>query len=74
MPIGPLLIQRTFANGRFSISFQTVPNSRDTLEFKKALAETTWQPLTSVVGDGALKVLSDLAAVDLGRFYRMRIE
>ncbi|MBI4657808.1 MAG: immunoglobulin domain-containing protein, partial [Verrucomicrobia bacterium] len=58
----------------FQVSVATSSGKTYVLECKDSLAEPIWKPLTSVLGNGAVRVLTDPSATTSQRFYRVRIE
>ncbi len=59
--------------GNFRLSIPTVQGKRYILEFADSLPATNWIFLSTIVGDGTLKVLSD-SATNHQRYYRVRME
>lgn len=59
--------------GEFRFAFDSQPGATHVVQFKASLAETTWQTLTTVNGDGTVKTVRDSAGV-APRFYRVSTE
>jgi hypothetical protein len=59
--------------GVFQVSFPTISTPNYLLEFTDALDEP-WTELTSVIGDGDWKTLTDNRPEAQHRFYRLRVE
>jgi hypothetical protein len=75
MEPGPLqLTQITLAYGTFSVALPTTTGKTYTFEYTDNLPGTIWTPLTSVIGDGMMVILSDPNPSPTKRFYRVRIE
>jgi hypothetical protein len=66
-----MTIQKSGAN--VSISFPTSNGSSYGLKYKTALGDAAWQPLSTVIGDGTTKTVTDPASA-LQRFYRIEIQ
>jgi hypothetical protein len=56
----------------FSFLIQTLSRKHYALDFKNSLTATSWSPITTNAGNGALELLTDRAATAGQRFYRMR--
>ena len=67
----PWLFNPVRSGAGFSFSVLTWAGSTDVLEYATSLANPQWQPLSSVLGDGAVKTLIDTSAVNSPRFYRV---
>jgi hypothetical protein len=75
MDPGPVrLTEVTLTSGTFSVAIPTTTGKRYTFEYTDSLPGTIWTPLSSVIGNGMLLVLSDPAPSPTKRFYRVRIE
>ena len=59
--------------GVVAISFPTARGKTYALEFSNSLAPANWQPLGSVIGDGAEQTVLDPGAPAGQRFYRLRV-
>jgi len=70
----PLLLNPVLSNNVFRVSFASVTGKSYILEFKNALADSTWTGLPAVAGDGAVKTLLDPSATAPGRLYRVRVQ
>jgi O-glycosyl hydrolase len=66
--------QPHYAVGVFQLSVSTQTGRSYTLEFTDALAPANWKALPPVVGDGTVSVLTDWAATNQQRFYRVRVD
>jgi len=62
------------ATSTFTFSFATQSGSSYVIEYKDSLSAPSWTLLTTVTGDGTVKLVSDTAATGPMRFYRARIE
>jgi hypothetical protein len=60
--------------GKFSVSVATQVGRRYSLETTSAIASPTWAVISTIDGDGAVKVLDDPGATNRSRFYRVRSE
>lgn len=73
---GSAPVRRLFNPARnrngFSVVLQTLNRHNYTLEFKNSLSATNWTPLSTNMGNGVLKMLSDPSAAVRQRFYRVR--
>src|SRR5439155_11684525 len=56
----------------FWTQIQTVSGKSYRLEYKTALDQPTWSPISTsqITGDGSLKLLHDVSTTDTQRFYR----
>jgi len=70
----PAVTTASFSNSIFRLSCPTVMNKAYFLEYKDALSNANWVEISSVVGDGTLKSLSDSNATSRARFYRVRVQ
>ena len=68
----PQLFHPARQGTRFNLLLQTVSRRSYGLEYKDSLGATNWTALPSAAGNGALRLLTDPAAVALHRFYRVR--
>jgi hypothetical protein len=66
--------EAAYEKGLFRVSVPTVAGLRYVLEFTDGLPATNWTTLLATEGDGTLKVLTDPAATNTQRFYRVRVE
>jgi endonuclease/exonuclease/phosphatase family metal-dependent hydrolase len=71
MPV-PRLLHPGWQSNRFSAQVQTLSPKNYALEYVDSLAATNWTALSTNAGNGALRVLTDPAALASQRFYRMR--
>jgi hypothetical protein len=67
-----LALTAFYDQGRFSVLVQTAIGKSYSLEYKSSLEQTAWTSLPGVPGTGALQLLTDPAAADPRRFYRVR--
>lgn len=78
IPAGPpldLTLHDPAASGpTFSFNLATVDRVLYLIEYKNDLSDATWQPLTSVVGNGGVAVINDAIPEGGKRLYRMRIQ
>lgn len=63
-----------YANGVFRLSVPTEKGRSYVLEFTHSLTPANWTALPAVAGDGTVIVLTDSAATNSHRFYRVRVE
>ena len=56
----------------FTFSFATLPGSQYLVQYKDSLNDVTWQPLTTVNGDGTVKSLTN-NTTSAQRFYRATV-
>jgi O-glycosyl hydrolase len=66
--------QPGYAMGVFQLSVSTQKGLWYTLEFTDTMAPAKWRALSAVAGDGTVTILTDLAATNQQRFYRVRVE
>lgn len=69
----PDLLQIAHRSGKFVVTITTVPGQTYLLEYSDSLTTPPWTPLTSLTGDGSVKVLPDPAPAPNQRFYRVRL-
>jgi hypothetical protein len=67
----PLLLNPAWHTGRFSVLLQTLNRQNYVLEYKNSVSATSWTPLSTNLGNGALLPLCDPAATAPQRFYRL---
>jgi uncharacterized delta-60 repeat protein len=70
----PRLINATRAANSFRFSILTRAPYTYVFEYKNSLSESSWTPLSTSIGDGGLKNLSDENATRGQRFYRVHVE
>ena len=63
-----------FTRGRFELAVPTYPGKKYLLEYKNALQEARWSPLSTLQGDGTFQTVVDSPDGVPGRFYRLRTE
>lgn len=68
----PTLLSISYSGTSFNTSVLTVSGKTYALEYKRALTDLQWDLVTSLVGDGTIKMLTDTNAVGPQRFYRVR--
>ncbi len=68
----PVIAAISFNQQIFSAAVPTLAGRSYRLEFKTSLNQTNWTALPAVTGDGAILWLSDPAATNAQRFYRVR--
>ena len=73
-PDGLRVRDATYREGVFQLSVPTVEGQSYVLEFTEQLPGTNWTSLPAVDGDGKALVLTDPAATNHQRFYRVRTE
>lgn len=67
-----LTIGRT--GGDVTLSFRTTTGFSYHVEYKTALATSTWTPLATRAGNGGTQTVSDPSTGGSARFYRLRVE
>jgi hypothetical protein len=71
----PAMSTATWTNNTFSFSFQSQPGVTYQLQQTTNLASPTiWTPAGSLVGDGTFRTLTDTAATNQMRFYRLWLQ
>lgn len=58
----------------FQVSVETISGRNYTLEFKNAVTDGAWTALTTVAGDGTVRILQDTGATGPQRLYRARAQ
>jgi hypothetical protein len=75
MPTAVKLIDMASGASQFRFSFQTLGSAKGgpsyQVEYTTSLTKPNWQPLTSIIGDGTVKVVTDTLGTT-PRFYRVR--
>lgn len=70
---GPLALSNPArTNHSFSLSLPTSGGKTYALEFKDSLTQSVWTELPAVTGNGDVMILTDPAATNAQRFYRVR--
>jgi hypothetical protein len=64
------LLNPRLAAGQFQFEFDSQKDVTHQVEFKNALSDASWQPLSTLVGDGTRKQVSTSASLSR-RFYRV---
>lgn len=67
----PRLISPVKNGPAFSVSLQTQTGANYTLQYRGLLSVTNWTSLPPIAGNGSMQVLSDAAAGNSNRFYRV---
>jgi hypothetical protein len=68
----PQLLRPTRVGNQFSVVVQTLIGKRYTLEATTTLSAPNWAIITTVTGNGTFQTLTDTAATDPVKFYRVR--
>jgi hypothetical protein len=68
----PRLFRPSWSGDRFIALIQTLDRKNYTFEYKDQATATTWTTLSTVTGNGALRLLNDPSATGAQRFYRVR--
>jgi hypothetical protein len=61
-------------SGAFTAFFGTAKGTSYVIEYKNAITDEAWTPLTTVTGTGDLKSFTDPGPLPPTRFYRVRVE
>jgi hypothetical protein len=69
----PVVTSGTRVGTSFTFSFATLPGSQYLVQYKNTLKDLAWQTLTTVTGDGTVKLIVDHAATTPERFYRATV-
>ncbi len=69
-PVTLVNVRQTGAN--FSFDFLTQTGRNYTVEYRDDFSAGSWQTLTNIAGDGALKTVARPAAAPAARFFRVR--
>jgi hypothetical protein len=64
----------SFAGGACSFSLPTAQGVTYAVEYKNALEEAAWKPLSTVTGNGSVQQVKDTSAAAPMRFYRVRVQ
>jgi hypothetical protein len=71
----PLLINPSWSNNQFTVSIAAAPGSVCTLEYTTSLTSAQWQTAVSnILVTAPPQVVTDNAATDPQRFYRVRLQ
>ncbi len=70
----PVALAPVAAGGSFSVQVATTTGLTYYLEYRTGLGSGTWTPAAQTAGDGTVKTLTDPAATDPQRFYRVRAQ
>jgi len=72
--VGPFTVTNpTLVGQAFSVSVPTVLGANYTLEYKNAFTDTDWTDVQTLPGTGGTITLTDSAATNSARFYRVRV-
>jgi sugar lactone lactonase YvrE len=72
--VPPVLSTVNWANQTCRVTLQSNSGFSYTLEYKDALSLTNWLTLPTLTGNGAVLTLTDPAATNRQRFYRVRMQ
>lgn len=67
----PILFAPTRVGGGFVFSFQTEPGKSYSVSASDSLSSPGWQTLTTISGDGSVKVVTNSVSGVTQRFYRV---
>jgi hypothetical protein len=67
----PIIFAPVKAGNNFTISFQTEPGKRYSVQYVDSLSSLNWQNLPSVTGDGTVRTITNAAPGVSVRFYRL---
>lgn len=70
----PTIISPAHNGNTSTFNFQSTVGLTNVVEFTDSLNPQNWQILTTIPGDGSLKLVTDNAATALTRFYRVRFQ
>ena len=70
----PEMFGAGLTNGVFGVSVFTVTGKNYVLEYKNAITDTAWTPLSTVAGNGDVVALTDPAATGSQRVYRVQVQ
>jgi len=70
----PTMISPSHTGNTSSFSYQSTAGLTNIVEFTDSLNPQNWQVLTTIAGDGSVKVVTDNAATASTRFYRVRFQ
>jgi hypothetical protein len=68
------LVSPAFAGQTFNFGLETTAGVTNIVEYTLSLPPTNWLPLTNFVGNGHLRTVTDTAATNGSRFYRVIFE
>jgi len=68
------MISPSHTGNTSSFSYQSTAGLTNIVEFTDSLNPQNWQVLTTIAGDGSVKVVTDNAATASTRFYRVRFQ
>jgi hypothetical protein len=67
----PLNLKSTWAANQINLSFPTQPGANYRVFYRTNLVAGSWTPLTSVLGDGTVKSVTDSVTGSNQRFYKV---
>jgi hypothetical protein len=70
----PKLALVGYTPGIFTLSFPTENGCNYLLLYKNTLDEAQWKPLTTILGNGAVKTVPDATASGPTRFYQIKVQ
>jgi hypothetical protein len=71
-PPAPLVLANTIRGPHtFTVSFPTISGKSYVLEYKNSLNDPAWTPISSLIGNGAIRSLTDPSATPASRLYRV---
>ena len=65
-------VAAAMAGGKVTFNLQTIPGVNNVVEYKNALTDAAWTPLTSFPGTGTIVPIDDSGPLPAARFYRAR--
>jgi len=71
-PLTPFLLSGAFSGSNYTVSLPSQSGHIFVPEYKNSLSETSWHALPPVAGNGVQLLLTDPAATNAARFYRVR--
>jgi hypothetical protein len=71
-PPAPLILSSPVRTAHtFTVSFPTISGKTYTLQYKNSLNNPSWNPVSSLMGNGGMRSLSDTSPIPASRFYRV---
>jgi alpha-tubulin suppressor-like RCC1 family protein len=70
----PIVLRAALVNNQVSLLFPTAIGKVYSVESKSSLGDSNWTALTMILGDGAVKMVTDGEATHAQRFYRLRAQ
>jgi hypothetical protein len=71
-PLGPTLLSPNRKGYTFNVAIQTIVGKAYFLQSRTSPSSGAWSPVTAVLGDGGIKIISDPTATAAARYYRIR--